>query len=157
MNHLLKIAYKHLWATLLILMFALNVIIPPPAIAAELSADWLKQTPVEINVSLSNTDNELKFEPNQLDFQVGNRYKLRLTNPSQLKHYFTAKDFADAVWTQKVEAGKVEIKGNIRELELKPSAVAEWVFIPLKPGKYGLKCPIAGHTEAGMIGTITIN
>jgi uncharacterized cupredoxin-like copper-binding protein len=134
-------------------MFALDIITTPPAIAADL----LKQTPIEITVSLGNTANELQFEPNQLDFQAGKRYKLRLTNPSQLKHYFTAKDFADAIWTQKVEAGKVEIKGNIRELELKPNAVAEWVFIPLKSGKYSLKCTIAGHTEAGMIGTITIN
>ena len=50
---------------------------------------------------------------------IGKCYQLWLTNPSQLKHYFTAKDFADNIWTQKVEAGKVEIKGAIHELELK--------------------------------------
>jgi hypothetical protein len=47
-----------------------------------------------------------------------------------------AKNFADASWTQKVEAGKVEIKGSIHELELKPAAMAEWVFVPLKSGSY---------------------
>lgn len=139
-----------------IFMLALYIITTSPAIAADLSANVLQQTPTEITVSLGNANKELKFEPNQLNFQVGKRYKLLLNNPSQLKHYFTAKDFADAIWTQKVEAGKVEIKGNIRELELKPNAVAEWVFVTLKPGKYGLKCTIPGHTEAGMIGTITI-
>ena len=51
-----------------------------------------------------------------------------LKNPSSQKHYFTAKNFADASWTQKVEAGNVEIKGAIHELELKPGAMAEWVF-----------------------------
>ena len=44
---------------------------------------------------------------------------MRLTNPSQLKRYFTAKHFTDDIWTQKVEAGKVEIKGAIHKLELK--------------------------------------
>jgi plastocyanin len=62
----------------------------------------------------------------------------------------------DVSWTQKVQAGKVEIKGAIHELELKPGGDAEWVFVPMKPGKYSLRCPIPGHTEAGMTGEIVI-
>lgn len=127
------------------------------ALAAKESNDILKQPVTEITVSLGNSANELKFEPNNLQLTAGKRYLLRLNNPSQLKHYFTAKDFADGIWTQKVEAGKVEIKGAIHELELKPGAEAEWVFVALKPGKYSLRCPIAGHTEAGMTGEIVIS
>jgi uncharacterized cupredoxin-like copper-binding protein len=41
-------------------------------------------------------------------------------------------------------------------LELKPGVEAEWVFVPLKSGKYGLRCTIAGHSEAGMRGEIVI-
>ncbi len=37
---------------------------------------------------------------------IGKCYQLRLTNLSQLKQYFAAKDFANDIWTQKVEAGK---------------------------------------------------
>jgi uncharacterized cupredoxin-like copper-binding protein len=111
----------------------------------------------EVKVSLGNSANELKFFPNNLEFVVGQRYKLLLDNPSAQKHYFTAKDFADASWTQKVEAGKVEVKGAIHELELKPGGEAQWVFVPMKPGKYALRCPIPGHTEAGMTGVITIS
>jgi uncharacterized cupredoxin-like copper-binding protein len=121
-----------------------------------LSGDLLKQPAIQITVSLGNAANELKFEPNSLEFLAGKRYALHLKNPSQLKHYFTAKDFADGIWTQKVDAGKVEIKGAIHELELKPGSEAEWVFVPLKTGKYGLRCTIAGHTEAGMRGEIAI-
>ncbi|WP_371416120.1 cupredoxin domain-containing protein [Aphanizomenon sp. UHCC 0183] len=128
-----------------------------PATAENLSSNLLKQPPIEIKVSLGNVVNELKFEPNHLEFTSGKRYNLKLSNPSSQKHYFTAKDFADAIWTQKVEAGNVEIKGNIHELELKPGAKAEWVFVPMKPGKYALGCTIAGHTEAGMKGEIVIS
>jgi uncharacterized cupredoxin-like copper-binding protein len=110
----------------------------------------------ELEVSLGNSANELKFFPNQLELKAGQRYKLLLRNPSSQKHYFTAKDFADGSWTQKVEAGKVEIKGSIRELELKPGAEAEWFLVPLKPGTYNLRCTIPGHTEAGMTGNITV-
>jgi uncharacterized cupredoxin-like copper-binding protein len=95
-----------------------------------------RQPVTEITVSLGNEAGELKFFPNLLEFESGKRYKLVLKNPSSQKHYFTAKNFADASWTQKVEAGKVEIKGSIHELELKPAPMAEWVLVPLKSGSY---------------------
>jgi len=115
------------------------------------------QIPVEtITVHLGTQTGELRFEPDHLEFATGQRYKLVLDNPSDQKHYFTAKDFADAVWSQKVEAGKVEIKGAIHELELKPGAQADWVLIPQKPGRYELHCSIAGHAEAGMVGQLDI-
>jgi uncharacterized cupredoxin-like copper-binding protein len=138
------------------LLVCLGLMIGSPAIAANYTGDLLKQPATEVTVSLGNAANELKFEPNHLDFVAGKRYQLRLTNPSQMKHYFTAKDFADGIWTQKVEAGKVEIKGAIHELELKPGATAEWAFVPMKSGKYNLRCSIPGHTEAGMTGEIAI-
>ncbi|MBC1241850.1 cupredoxin domain-containing protein [Nostoc sp. 2RC] len=142
---------------ILTLFLCWNLIDATPAIAANLSSDFLKQPATEITVNLGNAANELKFEPNHLEFVTGKRYNLKLANPSQLKHYFTAKDFADGIWTQKIEAGKVEIKGAIHEVELKPGGEAEWVFVPLKSGNYSLRCPIAGHTEAGMIGEIIIS
>ena len=134
---------------MLFVILCLGVVSTPVAVAAP--------SVTEVKVSLGNSANELKFFPNNLQFVVGQRYKLLLDNPSPQKHYFTAKDFADASWTQKVEAGKVEVKGAIRELELKPGGEAEWVFVPMKPGNYSLRCPIPGHTDAGMTGVITVS
>lgn len=131
------------------LILSLGLLSTPTALAAA--------QVTEVKVSLGNTANELKFFPNNLEFVAGQRYKLVLDNPSPQKHYFTSKDFADASWTQKIEAGKVEIKGAIHEVELKPGGEAEWIFVPMKPGKYSLRCPIPGHTEAGMTGTITVS
>ncbi|NJM63550.1 MAG: biphenyl 2,3-dioxygenase [Oscillatoriales cyanobacterium RU_3_3] len=120
------------------------------------ASDLSRQPVTEVNVSLGSETGELKFFPNNLEFESGKRYKLILKNPSQQKHYFTAKSFADASWTQKVDAGNVEIKGAIHELELRPGSKAEWVFVPLKSGTYNLRCTVAGHTEAGMVGKIAI-
>ncbi|WP_449420002.1 plastocyanin/azurin family copper-binding protein [Phormidium nigroviride] len=142
----------------LVLWFAVSTV--PLAFAADNSSpvgDLLRQPATEIPISLGSTSDELKFFPNLLEFQSGKRYKLVLKNPSPEKHYFTSKDFADASWTQKVEAGNVEIKGAIRELELKPGAEAEWVFVPMKSGSYNLRCTVPGHAEAGMTGKITIS
>ncbi|MEA5581991.1 plastocyanin/azurin family copper-binding protein [Nodularia harveyana UHCC-0300] len=143
--------------TLIVLLLCLGFVNHDQAIAANFTENPLKQPATEITISLGNSANELKFEPNHLEFEPGKRYLLHLHNPSQLKHYFTAKDFADAIWTQKVQAGKVEVKGAIHELELKPGGEAEWVFLPIKPGSYNLHCSIPGHTEAGMTGEITIH
>ena len=109
-----------------------------------------------IKISLGNSDGELKFFPEHLEFTAGQSYKLLLHNPSSVKHYFTAKDFADASWTKKVQAGKVEVKGAIHELELKPGGEAEWVLTPMKSGTYELYCSIAGHKQSGMVGEIIV-
>jgi uncharacterized cupredoxin-like copper-binding protein len=113
-------------------------------------------TPIELKVSLGNKANELKFFPNQVQLVAGKKYKLLLSNSSPQKHYFTAQEFASSSWTQKIDAGNVEIKGAIQELELRPNTTAAWVLVPMRSGKYQLRCTIPGHTEAGMTGTITI-
>jgi uncharacterized cupredoxin-like copper-binding protein len=115
-----------------------------------------QQPPLVKAIELGNLSGELKFTPEHLTFQAGRRYQLTLTNNSPVKHYFTAKDFADGIWSQKVDAGNVEIKGAIHELELRPGAHADWVFIPLRAGTYNLRCTIPGHAEAGMVGTIEV-
>jgi uncharacterized cupredoxin-like copper-binding protein len=145
------------WQQVLILVSLIVVIffsglLCPSAAAAPLS----QQPPLVKTIELGDTSGKLKFSPDHLAFRAGQRYQLKLTNNSPVKHYFTAKDFADAIWSQKVDAGNVEIKGVIHELELRPGTHADWVFIPLRAGTYQLHCTIPGHTEAGMVGTIEV-
>jgi uncharacterized cupredoxin-like copper-binding protein len=121
-----------------------------------LAEQLMVTTPIEIKISLGNTANELKFFPDRVQLVAGKKYKLLLSNPSPQKHYFTAREFASNSWTQKVDAGNVEIKGAIQELELRSSTNAAWVLVPMKPGSYQLRCTIPGHTEAGMTGTIAV-
>lgn len=155
----LKLFPRLLLPTLFSLLLSLGFgCLGSPVLADALpTATVAAQSVTEIKVSLGNSANELKFFPSRLDFVAGKNYKLVLDNPSPQKHYFTAKDFADASYSSKVEAGKVEIKGAIHELELKPTAEAEWILTPIKPGTYLLRCTIPGHAEAGMTGTITIS
>ncbi|MBE9041917.1 biphenyl 2,3-dioxygenase [Oscillatoriales cyanobacterium LEGE 11467] len=148
---------------LLLLFFLLGCAISPAispvwasAIALPLDGAIARVDATDVKVSLGSSSGELKFFPDRFEFVAGRTYKLILDNPSSQKHYFTSKDFADASWTRKVEAGNVEVKGAVRELELKPAAEAEWVFVPMKPGTYKLRCTISGHAEAGMTGEITI-
>jgi uncharacterized cupredoxin-like copper-binding protein len=141
------------------LMAQANALIDPvhPAQETFVALAPAQRSMETIQIHMGTAAGELKFVPDVLHFEAGHRYRLVLDNPSPVKHYFTAKDFADAIWSQKVEAGNVEVKGTIHELELKPGATAEWVFVPQKPGRYELHCSIPGHAEAGMVGEITIS
>lgn len=151
----------HHWHRVCIIgIFALLVVLSSFTVqtrsAFAASVPLSKQPPIVQSMSLGSESGELSFIPNRLTFKAGTRYKLALQNASPQKHYFTAKDFADAIWSQKVDAGNVEVKGAIHELELRPGSKADWVFIPLRAGIYSLRCTIPGHAEAGMVGTIEV-
>jgi uncharacterized cupredoxin-like copper-binding protein len=109
-----------------------------------------------VQVQLGTAENHLVFVPQSLTFETGKLYKLLLTNPSPQAHYFTALEFAAAVWTRKVETNVAEIKGAIREVEVLPQGVMEWFFVPVQTGTFALHCHRPGHREAGMVGTIVI-
>lgn len=146
-----RVAFVLVW--MLVLTFSAIFGHVDPAIAA---TNLAKQPAIDVHVALGNEVGDLKFFPADLQFEPGRRYNLHLSNPSSQKHYFTAKDFADGIWSQKVDAGNVEIKGAIHELELRANTQADWVFVPLRSGTYALRCTVPGHTEAGMVGTIEI-
>ncbi len=127
------------------------------------AGDLTKQEPIQVNVQLGDEKNSLRFYPSILEFETGKLYKLVLKNRSRAKHYFSSDGLSRSVFTRKIQVlgkdGKTiaEVKGNIREIEVYPGGVAEWWFVPVKAGRISdLKCTIKGHTEAGMVGKITI-
>jgi len=124
--------------------------------AANAGGDLSNQTPIEVTVHLGTKDGKLAFEPKNITFETGKLYKLVLDDPSNSKHYFSALRFAAAVWTRKIETRGEEIKGSVREIELKPGGKAEWFFVPVQAGTFDLMCTVPGHAEAGMTGTITV-
>ncbi len=125
--------------------------------------DLTAQDPIEIHVALGDKNNAMRFTPSLIELETGKLYKLVLENKGLVKHYFTSKGMASAVFTRKVQINNnkgeamAEIKGDISEIEVFPGYKAEWWFVPVKTGKFGdLHCSIPGHTEAGMKGVIII-
>lgn len=133
-------------ATLTVLLLAANVA----------ARDLSRQVPIEIVVELGTKKGDLVFSPNSLTLETGKLYKLVLVNRSGAKHYFSSPDFSVAVWTRKLETKEVEVKGAVREIELKPGGSAAWFFVPVQAGSFELKCTIPGHGEAGMLGVLKI-
>jgi plastocyanin len=82
----------------------------------------------------------LKFDKTQLTAKAGN-VTIDFDNPSQTPH-------------------AVEVEGNGLE-EKKTDTItgssAKLTLDKLKPGKYEFYCPVPGHKQAGMKGTLTVS
>jgi len=127
------------------------------------NGDLTAQHAIIKNISLGNDKNNLQFYPDSLTFETGKLYKLIIKNPSPQKHYFSAEALSRSVFTRKVQVmssrNKViaEVKGVITEIEVYPGGTTEWWFVAIKTlDTSRLHCAIKGHSEAGMVGSITI-
>ena len=131
--------------------------------------DLTRQKPISIEVLLKGSSGEFHYyEPSLLKLETGKLYKLKLKNLSDSKHYFTSKEFADSIFTRKIQVNKdqekiAEIKGNIYEVEIFPNNTLEWWFVPIKTGIFeDLYCKVIdnkinkSHAEMGMRGKIII-
>ena len=135
-----------------------------PVSVAFSAGDLSRNDPQEIVVEMGTTAQGMYFKPNHLQLETGKAYKLVLKNVDIVKHELEATEFAEKVFTRKVEVKDsdgnmlAEIKGSVREIEVGPGGEVEWFVVPVQTGKnLAMECALPGHKEAGMIGTITIN
>ena len=131
--------------------------------------DLTRQKAIEVEVNLKGENGKVHFfEPSTLKFETGKLYKLKIQNLSDSKHYFTSENFSNSIFTRKIQINKhnikvAEVKGIIKEIEVFPSNIVEWWFVPLKTGVFDdLFCRIKDnitqqtHEEMGMKGTIIV-
>jgi len=135
-----------------------------PVSVAFAAGDLSRNNPQEIVIEMGTTAQGMYFKPNHLQLETGKAYKLVLKNVDKVKHELEATEFAEKVFTRKVEVKDsdgnmlAEIKGAVREIEVGPGGEVEWFVVPVQTGKnLAMECALPGHKEAGMIGTITIN
>ena len=133
------------------------------------SQDLTRQDPIEKIVYFKGVSGENHYyEPNELVFETGKLYKLKLINNSDSKHYFTSTSFSKSIFTRKIQVnfkGKklAEVKGIINEVEVWPNHEIEWWFVPIKTGRFeDLYCRVEDiknglkHSDMGMQGVIII-
>ncbi|HEX8052786.1 MAG TPA: cupredoxin domain-containing protein [Thermoleophilaceae bacterium] len=86
----------------------------------------------------ADASGQLKFEKSSLEAPAG-KVTITMTNPSDLPHAI------------EVEGNGVEEEGETVQKGGKSVVTAE-----LKPGEYEFYCPVPGHKEGGMTGTLTV-
>ncbi|HEX8646293.1 MAG TPA: cupredoxin domain-containing protein [Thermoleophilaceae bacterium] len=86
----------------------------------------------------ADPNDQLKFTVDQLDAKAGT-VTITMKNPSNLPH-------------------AIEIEGNgvEEEGETVQKGGTSTVTADLKPGEYEFYCPVPGHKEGGMKGTLTV-
>ena len=85
--------------------------------------DLTRQKPLEMEMLLKGKIGENHFyDPSTLKFETGKLYKLKLMNVSDSKHYFSSNQFANSIFTRKIQVIKngnkiAEIKGKLMKLK----------------------------------------
>ena len=93
------------------------------------------QAPVIVNIKAV----DIKYDVNTITAKVGQPVTVNLQNTGALEHSFVIDQFN--VKLEHVQAGQ--------------SATA--TFTPTAAGTYEFYCDVAGHKDAGMKGTLTVN
>ena len=115
-----------------------------PRAEAAPASQWRDARPVAV------VESDYQFTPSRPRFRHGVPYRLHLENHGTEIHTFTAPEFFAAV-----RIGNPQLVNRARgEVVLRPGAKADLYFVPLRPGRYPLKC--SDHDWAGMTGEITI-
>jgi len=132
-------------------------------VGAQAAGDLSRANPTEIVIEMGTSGNKMYFKPDHLDLETGKAYKIVLRNVDKTKHEFAGHELIEKLFTRKIEIADssgnlvAEIKGNVREIEVGPHREVEWFIVPIQTGEnIPMECEIAGHKEAGMVGTVTI-
>ena len=117
----------------------------------------------EVGVQFGTARGDLEIAPSRLEFQAGELYRMVVNNPSDSIHYFSVSEFGTTVYTTKIvttsPGGPYLVRFPFKEqnIQLRPGATLEWVFMPVKEGHYKFGCSISDHAKAGMVGDILVN
>ena len=124
--------------------------------AATASAATDPQKPTDVVMLLGTKDEDRVFVPNQQRFDAGKLYRLIVLNFTSEEHHFSAPGFAEAVNSRNLEIEGAAVTAAMADLTFKAGAKGEWLFVPVKAGRYPLTCTRPGHAKDGMTGMLTI-
>lgn len=119
-------------------------------------------TPIpKAQISLTATD--IAFDKNRLEVLVGQPMMLTLRNDGALEHDFSIMEMPHKGEVM-TEGAEDEMEHDMSSMEMEPeihvaaplgeSRTIE--FTPTMPGEYEYFCTVAGHKEAGMLGTLVV-
>ena len=131
-----------------------------PAMVKKEQKDWgiagdakaVKQT---INLSMSDT---MRFTPDKIEVKQGDTIKLVLKNTGTQMHELVigTKKELDEHAALMVKFPKMEHEEPYMA-HVAPGKTGEIVWTFNKPGDFDFACLIAGHYQAGMVGTIKVS
>lgn len=102
-------------------------------------------------------DDTMRFEPGTLNFEKGETIRFRVTNKGRLMHEFV-------LGTKDQNQEHAELMKRVPNMEheepymahVQPGETVELIWNFNQAGQFEFACLIAGHYDAGMHGTLTV-
>jgi uncharacterized cupredoxin-like copper-binding protein len=111
--------------------------------------------------AINVTSSGMQYQPSSLEVTAGQPLRLTLTNSDPLEHDFSIATFPIEGTVQTVGHGGHAMGDEAEQLDLHVGAAANGSgtieFTPSQPGTYEFFCTVAGHKEAGMVGSLVVN
>ena len=132
-------------------------------VLAACSSQGATATPTEpMEVTLNATD--IAFDKNRIEAVAGRPVSLTLHNAGVLEHDFTIiempHDGEVSTTEMEDEMGGHDMSNVTEEMDIHVAAPTDQSntieFTPTTPGEYEYYCTVAGHKEAGMVGTLVV-
>jgi uncharacterized cupredoxin-like copper-binding protein len=117
--------------------------------------------PLEVSLQAS----EFRFEPATIEVMAGQQVTVMMQNMGTVEHDFVIQEIPVEQTTAESEPEATGMAGHtMDETAMEPAihmgAMAGMTdsvtFVPTKPGTYEFFCAVAGHKEAGMVGTLMV-
>lgn len=108
---------------------------------------------------LTVTAVDLAYEPETLEVMAGRPVILTMVNEGAIEHDFSIMEIhVEAVGEVHEEEMEHEMGGMDPELHFAAHAgeTSSLEFTPTEAGSYEFFCSVAGHKEAGMVGTLVV-
>ncbi|MBI5031954.1 MAG: cupredoxin domain-containing protein [Chloroflexi bacterium] len=103
--------------------------------------------------------NEFSFQPATIEVSVGQPVKLTLQNKGSVEHDWSIQKIP-VIDVKEIGQSEHNMGGSSTKPDLHMSAKngksAELEFMPTRAGTYQILCTVAGHKEAGMVGTLIV-
>lgn len=101
---------------------------------------------------------DISYAAPTLEVTAGQPVKLTLINEGALEHDFSIKKIAVTNVKDSNEGGHAGHSGALGDLHTsaEPGGQAILEFTPTEAGTYEFYCTVAGHKEAGMVGTLIV-
>ena len=133
------------------------------ATAVMLTACGAKTEATNSKEELSLTATDIAFDTTRLEVKAGEMVEVTLHNEGVLEHDFSIMEIPHTgdVMAEESESG---MEHDMSSLSMEPeihvaAPVGESLsvaFTPSTPGEYEFFCTVAGHKEAGMVGTLVV-
>lgn len=115
-----------------------------------------------VEISLTATD--IAYDTNRFEVLAGQPVKLTLYNEGALEHDFSIMEMPHTGEVMAEEMADEMAGHDMSNVNVEPEihtaapigGSSSIEFVPSEPGEYEFGCTVAGHKEAGMVGTLVV-